>query len=312
MNRASQIALYIVVGLATLVFFILYFFPLDAVISDSLANMEKLTQGEYRITISQMEPSLIFDSEFKDFRVWQKSKTGSEEIFFAPRIKARVALLALLSGSLNASLTAYYKNGSISGDIDLSDDQSVADVEFDSISLADLPFLKKYLEFSGVQLGLSGQLEGSIYAAFEKDMKDSVAEVKINIYGAQLDEFEIVAFGMKVPALQMTANKTYIAFEASLDKGEIKLSRFNIPGPDLEMQLSGTARLGRGYSVVQSSFDGKFAFSADYVEKVPFIHALDAQKTAEGFYPLTISGNLSKPRLKIGDMDVTQGLKITP
>lgn len=312
MNRVSQIALYIVVAMATFVLFVLYFFPLEAVISDSLANMEKLTKGEYRITISQMEPSLIFDSEFKDFRVLQKSKTGSEEIFFAPRIKARVSLLSLLSGSLNASLTAYYKNGTISGDVDLSDDQSVADIEFDSISLADLPFLKKYLEFSGVQLGLSGQLEGTIYAAFEKDMKDSVAEVKINIYSAQLDEFEIAAFEMKAPALQMTANKTYVVFEASLDKGEIKLSRFNIPGPDLEMQLSGTARLGRGYGVVQSSFDGKFAFSTEYIEKMPYIHALDAQKTAEGFYPLTISGNLSKPRIKIGDMDITQGLKITP
>jgi type II secretion system protein N len=306
MNRTAQVILNIIIGLASFVFFVILMFPLDSVISHYLANLEKETKGEFRLSVSEIDASLLFDSEFKDFRLFQKGK----EVFYAPKVKAGISLFALLSSSVNVSFAAEYTQGSISGRVQLSESESVYDVEVDNVNIAELTFIKQMMSGLDYPIHLSGRVQGSLYLLLTRDLKSSEGEINFKVFQAKTRAVAIKQLNMEIPAMALSSKKTPIEIEGTFDKGQVTLSKLNFPGPDFIIQLNGTAKVGRNFTLQRANYDGKFAFSDNVSEKVPFLALLDAQKTTDGYYPMRITGNLKKPKIRIGEMDLSKILKL--
>ena len=116
MNRTAQIILYVFSGLIAYVFFVIMVFPLDTMISHFLSKLEEETKGDLRISVSEIDASLLFDSEFKDFRVFKSDK----EIFFTPKLSVSMSPLSMLGEVIDVGFEADYKKGDIAGRISLS------------------------------------------------------------------------------------------------------------------------------------------------------------------------------------------------
>lgn len=306
MNRTLQILLNVVVGVVALIFFVILLFPLDSVISHYLANLEKQTKGEYRISISNIDASLIFDTKFEDFRLYQKGK----EVFYAPTIEAGISLFSLLSSAINVSFDADYKSGSLSGRVELAEAESVYDIEVNEVSLEEMPFLMQALSPAKYPLSIKGKVDGSIYLSLTRDIKSSEGEIKLKIADAKMDTINIKELNFELPAVALSESKTPIELEASLGKGQITVSKLLLPGPDLKFKLNGTVSVNRQFDLLRSSFEGEFAFSPALAEKIPFLVLLEGQKSTEGAYPVSITGNLKSPKIKIGELDLSKVLDI--
>lgn len=306
MNKTLQILLNIIAGVVALVFFVILLFPLDSVISHYLANLEKQTKGQYRISVSSIDASLIFDTQFEDFRLYQKGK----EVFYAPTIKAGISLFSLLSSTINVSFDASYKSGSLSGRVQLAEDESVYDIDVHEVDLDDLPFLTQSVSHSNYPLALKGKLEGNIYLLLTRDIKSSEGQIKLKVANAKMDAIHIKELNFELPAVELSEKKTLIELEGSLSKGLITVSKFLVPGPDLKFKLNGTVSINRQFDLLRSSFEGEFSFSPTLAEKIPFMVLIEGQKSAEGAYPLHITGSLKSPKIKIGELDLSKVLNI--
>ena len=105
MNKAAQIILFLFTGLIAFIFFVLLFFPLDTVIGHFLAKVEEVTKNQYSISVSEIDASLIFDTEFSDFRVFEKGK----EIFYVPNLEVGFSLFSFLGDNTDVVLTPTIK-----------------------------------------------------------------------------------------------------------------------------------------------------------------------------------------------------------
>lgn len=67
------------------------------------------------------------------------------------------------------------------------------------------------------------------------------------------------------------------------------------------MDLKGKLTLrGKSFKDYRLSFAGGLKISENLVKAVPFLMILDQQKNKQGIYPLTITGRVGKPIIRIG------------
>lgn len=304
MNKTAQIILNILVGLVSLFFFTLLMFPLDSMIGHFLTELEEKSKGEWKISVSEIDSSLLFDSEFKNFKLFQKGK----EIFHAPSISAGVSLLPLISGDVNLRFTANYRKGEMSGRLTLSED-SVIDLDLEKVDLKDLTILTDYLKANNYPQLNSGELSGTVYFEWSRDMRNRDGEVNLKIRNAKMGSIAIKAANMEIPAMELSTGSKAIELEGNFDRGQISFTKFIIPGPDLVFDISGSLRFNRNNEIIRINLGGKFGFSDKVKEQLTLVAMLEGQESEDGTYPLSVQGSAKKPSIKIGEIDLAQFLK---
>lgn len=307
MNRTAQIILNVVVGLVSLVFFVIVLFPLDSMISHYLSDLERQSQGKdgWRVTVSNIDASLIFDTEFGDLRLYR----GSDVVFYAPRVSVGLSLLPLVSGTVNVSFKADYKRGGISGRLTLSEESTV-DVKINDITFKEADYLNRYFKDLGYPVFLSGKVKGSVFLFWTDDLRQREAKVNLRIYEAGLKSIFLKDLNLELPALSLAQKGEFIQIDANMDRGRVAINRLTVPGPDFSLNLSGSAALSPKNEIIRMSADGSFSFLEDVAQKIPFLAMIEAQKNADGSYPVSLRGSFTKPVIKLGEMDLSQLLQL--
>jgi type II secretion system protein N len=309
-----QILLSIIVGAASLVFFVLLDFPLDAVVGHYMAGIETQTRGAYRVSYSRMQPSLIFDSVFDDFRLEQKNKDSYEEVFYAKSIEIGLSLFSLMSKTLNATFTAQLPRGTMSGHAVFSSESTVLDLDFSKVALDGIGVLKNALKRKDFTLSPKGVVDGEVYLSLGKTVAQTEAEFRVKIAGFQLTGININVqnSGFPVPDLVLSPRDSFALFEGSLDSGRLTLTNISVPGGDIELQLKGRMNLEQNGGFSRSNLRGRFALSEALFEKVPPLVIIKEYKTADGFFPLTIAGSSQKPEVRIGTFNLSDMFNLIP
>lgn len=312
MNRTLQIALNLVTGVVAFLFFVVMLFPLDTVVSHYLANLESWTGGRYRVMISEMDTSLLFDSEFRGLRVEQKGEEGFVEVLNIPRVRVGLSLLALFSKSARLKFESDFKKGGVEGTVVLSPEALVLDLDFDGMDIAELGFLKASLKGAPFAFDVNGLVEGDFSLYKPQGLSVLSLDTQFNL---RVADFKIRDIKAKVAGqsfylaeVMLAPQESFAQFEGSLEGGRLTLANVSIPGNDLELQLSGRLGFGNKLEVVRSSLNGRFAFSEMLMEKIPFLAVLGEQRKADGYYPLRISGPSSKPQVRIGSLNLAEML----
>lgn len=307
MNKSLQILLCIIVGLTTYIFFLLLYFPLDAIIGDTLSA----NQGGYRITYSTMEPSLIAPTVIHDFRLEEKNQGAFSEVFSAEQIDIAFSLFSLLSGSPNVHFESKLKKGNLNGEmeIELKKKQGAYQAELRSLSvsleqvdLERLNVVKNALRGQSLVKGVTGVLEGEIAVVFAEPYEKSSASFDLKVNGLALKDLNIAAGGdnYALPLLTLAPKGSPAEFKAELDNGRFSLKKFNINGGDIELELDGSLNFGKGFTLTNSSMRGRFALSDMIFEKIPVTQIINSFKTADGYFPINVRGPAQKLELKIG------------
>lgn len=312
MNRTFQTILAVVVGAVAFVFFVVVLFPLDTAVSHNLAKVEALTGGRFRVVISEMDTSLVFDSEFRGLRVEQKQGQGFVEILNVPRLKVGLSLWALLSRSASLRFVAEFEKGEAGGYLNISEDDLEINLDFNKLALTELGLINMSLKTRDFSLGVRGTLDGTFYMHRPKKMSGMSLEMRFQL---RLTDLRLTDIKAKISGqdfylgeLILAPKEGYASFEGEMADGRLTLPQVSFPGNDIEMQLNGRMGFDGRFAVVSSSLNGKFAFSENMIDKVPLLAVISEQRKADGYYPLRISGPFAKPQVRIGNMNLAEML----
>ena len=264
-------------------------FPWEAV-KDRLFAMAKEQSG-VTLAAATLEPSWVTGLEATDLQV---TFAGDKE----PAVKlasatVRVSLLALLGGKLGVSAKAPIGNGQVSADVKTNADVIVLDALIDNVQLDAIPQLA---EASGIPA--SGRL--TIDAKLTIGKKDpKLTKGTVNIKATAL----AIAKGGKVGPLPLPPLELGdFALAIPFDEGKATFKDSRIKGTDLEIALDGTvsplfplARTTLTLTIGLKPTDK--LLGADPLLR-PLLNNFNSAKGADGFYGISVIGNIKHPRVQ--------------
>lgn len=315
MSKTVKIGIVAAISLISYIFFVLYLLPLNDIFGHFLAEVPKYSKGSLRVEVSEINPSLLFDNELKDFVLYKKTRNDEQVVLKAKRLYLGFSLFSLLMGNYSFRYQVdFAKDGSsnLSGyvDLELNGNQMSPvelDMELNSIPIEAFPYLFESLNNNDTLMNLAGSVSGNINIGFGSRFVNTESEFNFSIKDLHFTDFKIKGF--RLPALQLSDKKIPAVIEGKLNRGKLSFRNFNFPGEDLELKLKGWLKFNNSYDITNSDIKGQFSIADAVFEKLPKeAEAIKGMKNSDGFYSVSVSGSFkkpSKPEVKIGELNLT-------
>ena len=286
-SLAKTILLYTLVGLGSFIFFFRLTFPFDALKDSLVSSLEK--QLSLEVEIQELNPRFFLNGITVKGLTLQNQE-DLPPLLSVDRLKASLSLFSLISRTLSVGFHTTLYGGHIKGKVkkkstDISLEALWQDLD---ISRYPLPFRTAFLQLRGL---LNGNIDLSMNGTRIKNAEGSSSFL---ITGGVIEKLEIMGF--KLPEI------SFSKVTGDLDiKGEkVTLKTFHMEGEDLEIFLDGKITLReRQLSSSLLNLKGKAKPSDQLANQFgPILSYLNDKKTADGFYEFSISGMISRPKLK--------------
>lgn len=237
---------------------------------------------------------------------WHPQKKQPQISIEFDRLKAKLGLFALLTGSKKAVLASNLYGGDLGVQFKISSKNELAyfDVNATKLDFAKMDFIESILGAP-----LQGVLNLAAHADAKTELnKDGTGFIKIN--------WENMGFGpgsVNLPAGGFVSSLTVpkmalgkLSAELALDKGQIESKSFTLSGGDVEADVKLTISLGRQASSSRLSGEGWFSVKREFINANETLKMLfdlipelkDAQSN-NGKVGLVIRGNVARPQFKL-------------
>ncbi len=303
MSKLGQTVLTVAAGIFFFFLFLLLLFPFDAVFRHFISQIEEKSAGNYRLVVQEIKPSLVFKTVFKGVQFYHKKETTEELWFDLKEVRLGIRYLPLLAGTLKSSFVAKAEQGKMEGDFSFSLSGSEYEIrsKLADINISDFNYVSIK---SGIRL--NGILNGN--------MNLLIDPVRVNRNEGTIDvTFKnlVIPAGRVVPYpnFDLDLPETILAggengtLKLKMEGGKMEIEQIRFPGEDLVLNLKGKVQFNKKISLSRVNGEGDFKLSQKLTDALPFLVVIDKQKNEEGFYPLMISGRLSKPRVQIGTFE---------
>ena len=149
-------------------------------------------------------------------------------------------------------------------------------------------------------LGVEGQVSGKVdLDVYLFEPLRNRGDVDIRIHRLKVAESNVMNI-LDLPAMDLDSTEDS-QIRLVISNGNIQVQRFSLSGSDFDLSLKGKIYFSRRLPNYRLNLRGKFLFPATITPQLPFLLLIDSQKSADGSYPLTITGRLSKPNVQIGE-----------
>jgi len=288
-------------GLFVFSFFIFLYwtFPYDVLKERLIISAEQQLGSAYDVRISGFSPSFFTGAVLKDVKVLKYDGDNPVTFLSASKVKLRAGLGGLLFGKANIKFNVKGSKGSVSGVYKPVDDGFGLNLDFSDFNLGDLGFITG----SG-SAKLASELNGEIDININKrQMLQSTGKADISIDNVVLKAGDIV-FGegaaFTIPEIVFSKGSgSKIKFE--LNKGSIKVQELKLQDGDLKLDLSGEVFMASIFKNYRMNLKGTFSVSQKIEQAIPVLFMIEKQRQSDGSYPLTVTGRIEKPSVKIGD-----------
>lgn len=304
MDIKPNLFVYILAGVVFFIFWLVVAFPYDALESRVLTEIENQTGGRYKIEMKDMDISLFGSVSFEDLKISEKGAPKGQVLLATPTLEIGFSPLGLMSNEVDLE---FYMEGKKSGEIEGDFKQEGPSIElnanFDEFPLAELKFLTQK-----AKVGIVGNLEGEIAdLRFNPiDSSQNQGDVRLQFENVKLEATKIKldpsdpSSDIEIPAIKLSGDRGS-QFIAKLTLDKFNIEDITFKGGDVELDLKGSITMrGKKPGEYRLSLKGQFKLSDKLTKAIPLLGLLEAQKTAEGVYPLTITGRVQKPNIKIG------------
>lgn len=301
MSRLLRFISYLLLFAFCYAIFLYWVFPYDALKDRILSGIERQLGSGLQVSARSLEPHWFTGVEIEDLAIEGAGDRGLVELVKFRRVKARAALIPLIFGSVRVRFVVDVGKGEISGNARVGDDVINVNVELDDLNLADFAFLQERTGLRFVSR-IGGKLELAINRQQPVRSTGSVdiAFHDLRIGASQLKAGELV---LEVPDLTLAKGKES-RLNVALGRGTITIERFVFAGGDLGLDLKGKVFLSSRVDNYRLNLRGSFSASQKFGEALPFLFIIDSQKQEDGSYPLSITGRISRPSIKIGTFTV--------
>lgn len=293
MSRLLKFMAYFLLFVFSFIVFLYWSFPYD-ILKDRVTGS---LGGNYDITVEELSPYWFTGIDVSGVSVRSPGGGENAEIINIKRLKGRASLFSLIFGSPRISFDVEVGKGEISGVARQSEDEYDIDVEFDDVDL-------KYFNLVAAKTGLkmSSRINGNVDLKIDRrrpirsegrillelgDLKIAAAEVKLG------------EMAMPLPDITLSQRKGS-NIDLEMGKGTVNVKSFKLKGGDFELDISGKIFLSNNVDNYRFNLTGSFKATDKLGEALPFLFIVDKQKREDGSFPLSITGRLARPSIKIG------------
>jgi type II secretion system protein N len=297
MPKTARYIAYFFLFVVSFVVFLYLNLPYDAIKERIIGMIEKETGGKYFVLVEELSPYWFTGVELKGLSLSDASGDDRTELISLQRIRSRVSFFSLLFGSPSVSFDVSVGKGGIFGKVGQSADFFDLNLKFDDLDL-------KNLKIIGSKIGveIASRIDGSIKMKIDKrNPIRSEGSVSLDLDNINIAETELKLgeMTMPIPTLVLSKNKGS-EIKADVDKGTINVKNFKLAEGDLQLDLNGKIFLSNNVSNYRFNLNGSFKVSENLEKALPFLFIVDKQKNEDGSFPLSITGRMAKPSIKIG------------
>ncbi len=298
--------LYVVGGIFFFVFWLIVLFPTDVVKSRVINQIENQTHGRYKIDIKDLSLTMFGNLKLKEVKVSEGVGSEQKVLFKAPKVKLIVSYLSLLSSKIESDFKITGTKGDVDGSIHQDGDEFGIYLDFDDYSLADVGWLT-----AKSKVPLKGVLDGvfDIHINRVDPLQDTgKVDLKLINFATQATTISFDPSSpeatVPIPSIKLSGSKGSL-LQGDVKRGALEVNSFLLNGGDIQLDLKGRVLLqAKTVGDYRLNLQGVFSIADPVMKALPIAFLLESQKTPKGDYPLSISGRVGKPAIRIGTFNL--------
>jgi len=264
-------------------------------------------RGMPKVAIKDISLWRLSGMDLKDVAIsWEGFKREPPMSFVFDRLKARMGIFSLLSGSRSISTNMLLYGGSLSADVKINKQKLLTNLYINSskLDLNKADFIQ-----SALGAPLAGILDLAVNLSAASSLsKDGNGNINIilnqGVFGP--GSLNLPRGGM-VPALSLPqVNLGTFTANLDLDKGQLESKTITLSGGDLEADLKLSITLGRIPALSRLNGRGWFSLKKEFInanETIKMLYDLIPElrtaKNGDGRVGFSLSGTLGRPMPKL-------------
>lgn len=305
MPKQLRVILYPVFGFFCLFLFFLLLFPFDGVKLRLAREMEVRLGDMYSISIGSLSASLPSGLTLKEVEVRSRAYPDIPPFKFS-KANLQFGLFSFLGGTTDVDIDLRYGKGKMTGSVAWKKTGVGVDLKLDKM---DLSAVNLFTQKRGITL--SGSINGLVQAELSpQDPLKNTGKIYLEI--PEFRAAEITTDQLTAPALNLALlSNEKSKVDIQIDRGNYEIKDVTLVGGDPSVQTNGKVYGARQISNFRFNIKGSFRLSDELADKIifsdptwgknSFLYLLGKEKGADGAYPLSITGRLSKPTVRIGN-----------
>ena len=297
MPRPLKYIAYLVLFVVSFLVFLYWSFPYETLRDRIAGAIEQQLGPATEASIEALEPYWFTGVDMRGLALEAAGAQGPVEIMKIRRVRARATLFSLLFGGPRVSFQVEIDKGELSGLAVVTDEGLDLDMDVDDLDLGQVGLIN---QASG--LSLSSRLDGYIRLNVDRGrpMRSS-GRVSLDLRDIRIKPSNLRLGEMDLPLPDITLTKGRgSAIDLDVGRGVVTVKKFKLTGGDLEMDIRGRIFLSTKLENYRFNLSGTFKTSEKLSEVLPFMFIVEKQRLEDGSYPLSITGRLSRPSVKIG------------
>lgn len=300
MPKALKIPAYILLFIFSFLFFLYHTFPYD-ILKDRLVNtIEQKLGEEYDVKVGELSPSFFTGAVLKQVKIQRHGAESDMTVWEASKVRLRTSLGSMLFGKMNVKFAVKNQKSEISGAFKSTDEGFNFSGSMDDFNIGDL----KMLGASEGSVKLTSAINGAIKLVINKKQaiqSSGSADLELSdivLKAGTLKLGEGVDFALPEIVFSKDSGST-LKFE--LARGGIHISELRLQDGDIKLDLSGDIFMSSVFKNYRMNLKGNFSVTPKVEQAVPLLFMVEKQRAPDGSYPVTITGRVGQPTIKIGD-----------
>lgn len=300
MPTALRIIVYPIFAIVCFFIFFLLLFPFDSVKVRIEVEAEKGLGAQYDVRIGEMSLAPLTGVSMQNVQIVEKGGKR-QSLFKLDSAKIHVDVLPLIWGAIKLGYDLKSDGGRMYGRLSRSGDQINIEADLKNVNAAVVPWTKVKW---GV--GLSSDIDGKIdMELFPRAPLSNNGSIQLQIQNLKLDKVDIKGI-LTLPAVSLATPEGKSKVDVRMNRGSVEIRSLDLKGGDATLGLGGKIYLAQRVSNFRFNIRGKMGFSEEIGKEIPFLDLpfIQKQKDPDGFYPITMTGQIRRPNIRVGSFKV--------
>jgi len=262
----------------------------EAVIQEQLGR-------SIEVSIDKIEPYYFTGVSISKLSLSMFSNGGSRSIIELQKVRGRISFFSLIFGSPRVNFFAKSGKGKIEGSMKQTDVGFDIKLKLDNFDISSVKWFSSF-----VGLDISGFISGDIDLSVDRSrFVKSKGKVNIKFKNLKVNPSNITISDIAIPVPEIIFSKAQNSqLRVEIDRGTATINELKFSEGDLEMNMTGKVFMSSVISNYRLNLSGSFSVSEKLAKDIPYLIMVENQKQQDGSYPLSITGRISSPLIKIG------------
>lgn len=299
MPTVFRIILYPLTGLVFFFIFFFILFPFDSIKSRVEAQVEQGLGGQYEVTIGELSPAFLTGIELDAIEIRSRGPAAEGLAARLDNAIFRFQLLPLLWGNKKVKFVIASKGGELAGRLAAVDDLVQVRAELENFDLSKWPLLVEPLG-----LKLTSQVDAEVdMELYPRAPLRNNGSLKLAIAELKMDRSSLQGL-FTLPAMELASKGSKSKLDIVMHRGTIEIRELTLKGNDVDLTMSGKIYLAQRLENYRFNLRGKLGFSDAAGKELPFLVIVEKERGADGLYPVTITGQVRRPNIRVGNFKV--------